>query len=255
MWLPAASLFAVPVADTRAPLSSVTLRWDDRFAIDATLAADFPVLRVTRGDLSVDAGIEAMVILGFQPNENLRFDLETVDGTFGLPVGLRWGLWTGRFEVAHTSAHFADGVTDDPEPPASSEGYSREWARLLAARQFGPARLYAGAKALLHDQRGLPPWSVQAGGEVAGPWKIAPFGAVDVQAAAENGWDPEVAAQVGVRAQVGGGRRLRVAATGRYGPDDTGKLQGQNEAWLGITFGFDSTGALDTPAGVDDAPR
>ena len=51
-----------------------------------------------------------------------------------------------------------------------------------------------------------------------------------------------------------GGQRLRAAAVGRVGPADTGKLQGQREAWLGIVFGMDSTGALPVNAGVDDAP-
>ncbi len=248
-WLPAASLFALPVADTRSPLSHVTLRWDERLAIDAVLAADFPVVRITSGSIEVDAGIEAMVGMGFEPNENLRFDMETVDGTFGFPFGLRAGPWSARFEVAHTSAHFADGVWNDGEVPPESEGYSREWARLLGARKLGPARVYVGGRALIHDQRDLPPWAVQGGGEVEAPWKLAPFGAVDVQLAGENDWEPELAAQVGVRAQVVRGRRLRVALAGRYGPEDTGKLQGGHEAWLGLTFGLDGTGALDPPGG------
>jgi hypothetical protein len=253
-WLPAASLFALPVADSRAALSSVTLRWEDRFAVDATLGADFPLVRLTHGDWSFDAGVEAAVAMGFQPNENLRFDLETVDGSFGFPFGVRFGAWSGRLEFAHTSAHFADGVLDDPSPPAASEGYSREWARLLVARELGHARAYGGTRFLLHDQRALPPWAFQVGAEITGPWKVAPYAALDVQLAQENEWGPELGGQIGVRAQVTGGQRLRAAAVGRVGPADTGKLQGQRDAWLGIVFGMDSTGALPVNAGVDDAP-
>jgi len=245
LWLPAASLFALPIADTRSPLSSVTLRWDDRFAVDATVGADFPLFRYTKEALMIDGGIEAGVQMGFQPNENLRFDLETVDGTFGFPFGLRYRHWSARFEVQHTSAHFADGVWDDAEVPATLYGYSREWTRLLVARDVGPARVYAGFRALIHDQRKLDPWAAQLGGEVEGPWKLAPFGAVDLQVAGENDWEPEVAAQVGVRAVVVRGQRLRVAVIGRYGPEDTGKLQGQRERWVGLVFGLDGTGELE----------
>jgi hypothetical protein len=247
LWLPAAGLFALPVADTRSALSHVTLRWDERFAIDATLAADFPVVRLVQGEIAVDAGVEALVAMGFQPNENLRFDLETVDGTFGFRFAVRWRAWSARLELAHTSAHFADGVLDDPEPLASTEGYSREWARLLIGRQLGPARLYGGGRVLIHDQRQLPPWAAQLGGEVEAPWRIAPYFALDLQLAAENDGRPEVSAQAGVRARGEEGRRFRVAVVGRSGPEDTGKLQGQTEAWVGVTFGLDSTGALGRP--------
>lgn len=249
VWLPAASLFVLPVADTRSPLSHVTLRWDERMAIDAALGADFPVFRLSSGGFELDAGVEAAVVMAFQPNENLRFDMETVDGTFGFPFGLRSGPWSARFELAHTSAHFADGVWNDGEVPAESEGYSREWARLLGARRLGPVRVYAGVRVLIHDQRDLPPLAVQAGGEVEGPWKLAPFGAADVQLAGENDWEPELAAQLGVRALVVRGQRLRVALACRYGPEDTGKLQGEREAWLGVTFGLDGTGALEPSSG------
>ena len=250
-WLPAASLFALPVADTRAPLSHVTLRGGERFAIDATLGADFPVVRATVGTVELDAGVEAAVAMGFDPGDNLRFDMETVDGTFGFPFGLRSGPWSARLELAHTSAHFADGVWNDGAAPEETEGYSREWARLLGARRLGPARLYVGARALIHDQRDLPPWAVQVGGEIEAPWTLSPFAAVDLQLADENDWAPELAAQLGVRAHVVRGQRLRVAAIGRVGPEDTGKLQGKREAWVGLTFGLDGTGSLESPAGVD----
>ena len=252
VWLPATALFSLPVADTRSALSSVTLRWDDQFRVDATLGADFPLVEAQLGAHRLDFGIEASGAMGFQPAGELTFQLETFDGTFGFPVAVRHGPWSVRAELAHTSAHFADGVRDDGALPASSDGYSREWFRLLGSREIGPARVYAGGRALIHDQRGAEPLGVQAGAEVFGPWKLAPFAAVDLQIAAESDWAPAVSGQVGGALNLRGARRLRIAMAGRYGPEDTGKLTGAHEAWLGVTFGFDSTGWIGPNSGAQD---
>jgi hypothetical protein len=244
VWLPATALFTLPLADTHSALSSVTLRWDEGFGVDATLAADFPVLALQAGAVEADVGIEAGVWMGFDPNEDLQFDLETVDGTFAVPFSVRSGPWSGRIEVAHTSAHFADGVRDNGVLPASTEGYSREWLSLVGSRAFGPARVYVGGKGLIHDQRGAAPFAAQAGAELVAPWVVAPFAAVDVQMAGESDWAPALGAQLGVLAVPHAGERLRVALAGRTGPEDTGKLTGRQEAWIGVVFGFDRTGRV-----------
>lgn len=247
LWLPATGVFVLPLADTHSALSSVTPRWSDRYGVDATIAADFPVLALRAGELEADLGIEAGVWMGFDPSDDLQFDLQTVDGTFAVPIAVRRGRWSGRLVVGHTSAHFADGVRDDTTLPGSPEGYSREWLTLTGSRELGPARLYAGARVLLHDQRRAEPFAVQVGGELAAPWVVAPYLAVDLQLAGENAWAPAVAGQVGVLAAPHAGQRLRVALAGRTGPEDTGKLSGQTEAWLGVLFGFDTTGRLVSP--------
>ena len=163
-WLPAEALWTLPVADTRSALSSVTLRWDDRFGVDATIGADFPMVALSTGKLRLGLGISAQGNMGFEPNDDLRFDLETFDGTFAFPLDARLGPWSARLDLAHTSAHFADGVRDNAALPGPSDGYSREWVRLLASRELGPARLYVGGRTLLHDTREAAPWAVQAGG-------------------------------------------------------------------------------------------
>ncbi|GDX79945.1 hypothetical protein LBMAG42_17560 [Deltaproteobacteria bacterium] len=243
-WLPSEAVWSLPVADTRSALSSVTLRWDDRFGVDATIGADFPIVGVRAGKLRFGFGITAQGNMGFEPNDDLRFDLETFDGTFAFPLDARFGPWSARLDLAHTSAHFADGVRDNAALPASPDGYSREWIRLLASRELGPARLYAGGRALLHDTRGAEPFGVQVGGELSPAWAIAPYLAADVQLADEANWEPALSAQLGVWARPTPGTRARLAVTGRYGPEDTGKLTGQKEAWIGVLFGFDRTGAL-----------
>lgn len=236
------------MGDTRSALSSVTLRWDERFAVDATLGADFPILALSTPRGAFGFGVTAQGNLGFQPNEDLRFDLETFDGTFGFPVDARVGPWSARLELAHTSAHFADGVRTDGERPGPTEGYSREWARLQVSGETGFARGYVGGGVLLHDTRNAPPLGVQVGGEIAPNWPVAPYLAVDVQMAAADAWAPACGAQVGVWAHPNRGSRARIALSGRYGPEDTGKLSGEHEAWVGILFGFDRTGRVSPPA-------
>lgn len=63
-----------------------------------------------------------------------------------------------------------------------------------------------------------------------------------MQLADEANWEPALSAQLGVWARPTPGTRARLAVTGRYGPEDTGKLTGQKEAWIGVLFGFDRTG-------------
>lgn len=237
--------FELPVADPGAPLSAVTLRWDERFTVDATLAADFPVVAWRpRADTSLAFGVEAAGRMGFFPEPSLRFNLETFDGTFGFPVSFRWGPWAARLDLAHTSAHYADGAAVPDGVVPDQVAYSREWVRLLGSRALGPARVYAGARLLVHDVRDAPPLALQVGGEVAGPWRVAPFLAVDLQLAEESAWAPALSGQAGVWLRPGAGARLRLALAGRVGPEDTGRLSGRDEAWIGLTIGFDRTGRL-----------
>lgn len=243
-WLPAAGLWVFPVADSRSALSTVTVRFGEVVLVDATLAADFPLVAWRREGLALQFGIEAGGFMGFDPGGELTFGLDTFDGLFAFPLTLQSGEWTGRVEWAHLSAHFADGVRDNGGLPGSAEGFSREWVRLQGARTVGPARFYAGAKVLTHDTRSSPPLSFSLGGEVAAPWRVAPLAAVDLQVAQESEWSLAFGGFAGVALQTREGRRLRVGLAGRTGPEDTGKLSGQREQWLGLQFGFDATGAV-----------
>lgn len=237
--LPAAGLFAQPVADTRSMLPMVTLRWDEGFSIDATLGAYFPVVGFEEDEWGLQFGVEGGGFMHFDPGDGLTFELETFDGIFGFPLSARFGLWTARLEWTHTSAHYADGVRNNGEIPyGAAESYSREWVRLLAGRQIGPARIYLGGRAITHDVRDSGAVGVQTGGEVFAPWKVSPFAAFDLQISSDEAWSPAVAGQLGV-AYRADGRRFRVAAVGRYGPDDTGKRTGLHEAYGGVIFGFD----------------
>ena len=251
--IPAYALFALPIADTRSPVSSVTLRWGDHFGVDAAIGADFPLVQWEHASVRVQAGVIAAAFLGFQPGGELTFNFETFDGVFAFPVDVAVGEWAGRVQWGHTSAHFGDGARNDIKRPDLFDTYSREWvqvqaSRSLAAPRVVSARAYVGGRWTTHGSGASDPFMAQVGGEGEGPWKVAPYLALDVQLAGESDWQPAMAGQVGARVRVGG-RRLRVGLTGRSGPEDTGRLHTETEAYVGMVVGFDATGALDGTEG------
>ncbi len=252
--LPAESVWTLPVADTRAPLSTVLLRSNgEGLAIDAALAADFPVLSLQTGGWELQAGLLAGAFMQFGAGGELTFDLQTFDGQFGLPVDARSGPWSARVQWVHVSAHYGDGIRKSGAAPENLNAYSREYVSLLGSRDLViprvvSARAYLGAHALIHSLPEAPPLAVQVGGEVFGPWQIAPYLAVDLHLAQEHTWAPAMSGQLGLAASAGP-RRFRLGLAARTGPDDTGKTAGTPERWIGVLFGFDHTGRVRT---VDD---
>lgn len=242
--LPSEGVWALPVGDPRSALSRIVLHpIEDGLRIDTAIGADFPFVEWREGPVRAQVGLEAGVFMDFDAGGELTFDLMTFDGRFGLPVDVAAGAWSGRLEIAHLSAHWGDGVRKDGERPTNTDSYSREFVTLTVARALGPARVYAGGRALLHTMPEVPGLAAQVGAEGEGPWVVAPYAAVDLQTAAEFAWEPQVGAQLGVRVREGR-RRLRVAGVVHVGPDDTGKREGVPEKYVGVLFGFDATGAV-----------
>lgn len=234
--LPPRPAFAPPIADTRAPYSVVVAHTD---GIDATVAARFPLVEADAGPVRAQFGVSAGLFLGFQPDGPLVFDFQTFDGLFLFPLDVQAGPWSARLAWAHLSAHYGDGVRDDGAPPTNIGAYSREWAALTVVRQLGPARVYAGGRALLHAIPEEDPLALQVGAEAEGPWRLAPYAAVDLQLAQETDGTAELSGQLGLRLREGPWR-LRLAAAARTGPDDTGKSRPAPEQWAGVVFGFDA---------------
>lgn len=241
--LPPAALYPLPVADSRSPLSSVTLRFEDDLKIDANLGADFPVVEMDVGEVRAGLGVAAVGSMGFQPNGSLTFELETFDGTFAFPIDAAWGPLRARFQWAHTSAHFADGVRNDPEHIGKRGTFSREWIQLQVAGLVGPVTVYGGGRAVLHAEADVAPFGAQLGAEVYGPWVVAPYAAADLQLYDEQDWQPRIAGQLGAAVRVGH-TRFRLAFVARTGAEDTGQLYAEDKQYLGMVFGFDRTGAI-----------
>jgi hypothetical protein len=240
--LPPAPIWSDAVADTRAPRSSITLHVLGDGGIDATLALPVPLVELHTGEWRAQVGLAAALFLGFEGDGPLTFDFETFDGWFALPIDVASGPWSARLEWAHLSAHYGDGVRDDAVRPDNFDSYSREYVRLHGARTIGPARVYGSAWALLHELPVAAPFGFSAGAEVEGPWRLAPYAAVDLHVAQEDAWEPAFAGQVGARL-VAKTHRLRLGVAGRTGPEDTGKRKPADERWLGIVLAYDRVGA------------
>ena len=201
----------------------------------------------------VQVGLLAGAFMAFGSGGELTFDLQTFDGRFGLPVDVRSGGWAARAEWVHVSAHYGDGIRKSGETPTNLDSYSREYVGLAGSRDFAvpdvlAARVYVGGHALIHSLPASPPLAVQVGGEIEGPWAVAPYLAADLQLAQEFSWSPAVSAQLGARV-LRDRSRFRVALAVRAGPDETGKSAGIPERWVGVVFGFDRTGGLLPAAG------
>ncbi|MFZ5482265.1 MAG: DUF1207 domain-containing protein [Myxococcota bacterium] len=233
--LPADVAWEAPRADTRSLRSTVLVRTG---GIDAAIAQSVAFGEARGEGWRAQVGLGAALFMGFRADGELTFDFETFDGHFVLPVDLVAGDWSARLEAGHASAHYGDGVRDNGDRPGNFDPWSREWLALRGARAIGPARVYAGARVLLHALPEAEPLAGQLGAEIVGPWDVAPFAAVDLQVAQEDAWAPALAGQAGVTIAAGP-HELRVAAWGRTGPEDTGKLKPGTERWVGLVVGFD----------------
>ncbi len=249
--LPGEPIFAVPVADTRAPLSSVVVRFDPATmpelgvgqAIDASMGAALPLVAAQRGEWDLQLSIAASVHMAFEADAALTFGLRTLDGWFAFPVDLRRGPWSARLSWVHVSAHYADGIRNADILPSERGSYSREALTALVSRDFGYGRVYGGGHANIHTVHEEAPFMGQVGTELRPTGLRGPYAAFDLKFHQQHGWEPTLAAQVGLYA-LGEGGRFRLAATAYAGKDDTGKYLGEDERYLGLVLGFDTTGLL-----------
>lgn len=246
-WLPEHRPFALPLADTRSPYSSVTLKWlpDGTSGIDAALATAFPIVSLQfPEDLELSLGVDAGGFMGFVASEDFAFDLYTFDGLFAFPVEARWGRYSTRLQWAHLSAHYGDGVRKMGNKPENPGSWSREYWQWQFGAQWGPVRPYLGVRLLAHEVReDSPPWALQMGIDAVSPWKVGPCGGANLWLAQEEDWAPAVDVLAG-GCVTEGSHRFRLSFAFRHGPDDTGKMEGKEEQYLGVQFGFDESGSL-----------
>ena len=191
-------------------------------------------------------GVAAAAFMGFRASGELTFDLRTFDGYFGFPVDVSWDIWAARFQWAHVSAHTADGIRKDgaPDPSVVDGAWSREYWQLQGGPQLEWWRAYYGVMRVTHSVHDSPQTIQQFGGEIEAPQSISPYVAGDLRLQPfDSAWSPTYAGEVGLRFEASG-HRLRVGVTGYTGLEDTGKFEGLEEHYVGLTLGMDSTGAL-----------
>jgi len=253
-WLEGEPLYQLPLADTRSPLSHVTLRRDYATGvgellefgkvIDAAIAAEIRIGELSVAGWQVQPLISAATFLGFRSEQELTFDLLTFDGYFGFPVDIRRDIWAARFQWAHVSAHTADGMRKvQPDPPIPEGAWSKEYWQLQGGPQLDWWSAYGGVQLVTHSIHDSGRWGLQLGGAVEGPWAVAPYAAFDFKTQQTFDWAVTTSGQIGARVD-GERQRIRLGLSYYRGLEDTGKLEGREERYLGLVLGLDTIGRL-----------
>ena len=95
--------------------------WGNGDQIKAAVGNHFSLLGQDLDALKWRLGIDGGVFMTFEAGGPLTFHLQTVDGTFGVPIDLRMDRWHFRSEWRHDSAHFGDGIRiSGNKPPAEA---------------------------------------------------------------------------------------------------------------------------------------
>lgn len=197
------------------------------------------LLRLEAGELAVQLELGAGIFLGFLPGEQLTFGIVTVDGLIRVPISAAWGPWRASLEWAHHSAHYADGVRYDDALPSNTDGYSREWLRMLGSCELPWVQPYLGVRQLVHSIPEAPGLGVQAGLKAHGARDLSWYQALDVTANAEFDWQPRLAYQGGLRLRGPQAQVFRAGLAAYRGPALAGKRAGVMDAYLGAVLAFD----------------
>lgn len=211
-WLPQGKLFCPLAADPKASRSFASyLRGDFSSLADPSptgtnlasvgLGDSFALLRLPglRPGNGIQVDIEGAVFSQFNLDRE-SLDLVNADYLVGLPITMRVDGFTTRLRVYHQSSHLGDefllGSTFEDRVNLSFES-----AEVIVSQEIGRFRLYGGGEAFFRREPAeLVDRIVHAGAEIRpvvfGNGRV--FGAVDVKAAPDQGWDRAVSAKAGI---------------------------------------------------------
>jgi len=237
-WLPRGSLAPVLVADPWQVRSDLALRRDFP-SIGGQVGDRVAVVRVAWDGGAAEAGFAAGLHLGFVPADGFTFGIATVDGLLEVPATVALGPLVFTVAWTHLSSHFADGVRYLDEPPEERSPHSREAVRAVVAWRGGWWSAYGGAREILHAVPEAPRPGIQAGASVEGPWRAAPFLALDGRWNADTGWYTGASLLAGLRVRGPGGRPLRAGLAAYRGPRVQGMLAEEDDAFVGAIVAFD----------------
>ena len=197
-------LWAPPYAAKRDPRLQVQLstldNYVEKYTLDNSIGATVGLARVEPKGADVKAQLDLFGVVHTRLSPN---DLIATDYRFGFPVTFRRGDWQGKIGYEHTSAHVGDEyLRNTGQLPIN---YSKD--EIVAAlgrfvpdldlRVYGQVS-YAARQDLANS---VSPWRLDAGVQwvSSAPTGFAgvPFAAFHVEARPENGFNPNVIAQVG----------------------------------------------------------
>ena len=209
--LPSEVLFEPLIADPRWPRFSASLQFyqgDDE--LDTVGSANFggtlPLYGWETGAGPLQVGLQAGVFSIFDFNSDTTA-LINADYFVGLPLTFRNGDFSAQLRLYHQSSHLGDEFLLRSRVDRINLSYEVVDA-LLSIDVFDALRLYGGGGAIVRSEPDLDAGLVQGGFELTSPdpWlgsELFPIAALNVAAAAEQGWEPDYALSAGFDIRAG----------------------------------------------------
>ncbi len=248
--LPGERMVPLLPADPHETASALLFRGGDP-SLEGVVGDTLGLVRVDAGPIDLQVELGAAIFLGFLPGGSLTFGISPVDGLIRLPISMSWKRLRMTLEWAHISAHYADGVRYGDNLPPPSDGYSREQLRLISSLELPWVRPYVALRELVHvipeDRR----FGVQLGLKAYGQRRFTWYEALDLAWHADNDWRTRLSYQGGMLLRASRQRAVRGGVTAFWGPALAGKRCGEQDAYLGVVFGFDWHGGWDEWTGSE----
>lgn len=246
--LPPGLLFEPLTADPRWPRFSAVYQAyrddpDVEHAAAVSFGETFSLYRRQTGIGAFEVQFTAGVFSTFDLASD-SFDLINSDFRVGIPVAWRWGDWSATARLYHQSSHLGDEYLLRRIRSATERvNVSYEAVDALLSWDLGRSwRLYGGGGLILRKEPDtLERPSVQAGVEALSPvavlgGRLRPVAALDLQARAQDDWDPDVSLQAGVQLEGVAllGRRVQLLAQWYRGRNPNGQFYDRAVEFFGI---------------------
>lgn len=171
--------------------------------------------------------------------DGVTYPLDTADFLIGIHADMQKGLFTGRFEFVHVSAHLADGFKGTRTPIT----YSREYFTLYGAYQLPHLRLYGSLRASNHAIPDTRRWRLQAGGELVSGRLFGhiprSYLAWDMRIFSDGGTVANHTVQAGLMIHNTDQAGLRIAMIIHTGRSEHGQFHDLNDQYAGLGLFFD----------------
>jgi len=242
LWTPALANNAEP----RSYVKIMSLETDGNSTNDTEIGGTLPLMRFSAADtpqqgLQVD--MFALVMTRFV---DLRHQ-ETVDYRFGVPFSYAHGPWSFKLGYEHTSCHLGDELQKFGEVPRPKKANRDDVMFGIAYRPIESLRLYGTFGYAFHlstfsEDDSPERFSVGAEWTHPGPSGVwgKPYAAVEVECRGDEGYTPNLTAQLGWRWAGDTGRPSeRIALEFYDGRSPYGQFIDRHESWVSLGFYFD----------------
>ena len=245
--LPPGLLFEPLTADLRWPRFSASYQYyrndpDVEHAAAVSFGETFSLYRQQTAIGAVEVQFTAGVFSTFDLATD-SYDLINTDFRVGIPVAWRSGDWSAIARLYHQSSHLGDEYLLRETRVDRRVDFSYEALDAFLSFDIGRSwRIYGGGGALLRKEPdALKRPFGQGGVEFVSPaallgGRLRPVAAVDLQARAQDDWDPEVSVHAGVQLEGVAlvGRRIQLLAQYYKGRNPNGQFYDRGIEFVGL---------------------